>query len=1135
MVVAMRGMAWNVDFCTVAQNDDFRIEFCRMYAVVIERLLQKNITPKDVVVKLEEEYVQRITENSQLVRDFLVITYRILLVLKQRFAQYPLAPFPCCEMTLITEDELVRTLQRCFPIIIACSLYPVTDNISEKLRCYALHSLSMHFACCPLEDPGLLSDQAFLDMIYGFSENSPGILFSLLGHNLVHLLPVYLQKSITSGGVKFFTALCSYFKTPRPQAVTLAETLLQEWESVNLQSKDKQFQEAINTLYEEGGNLIASCLLHLSLTNKQIRDSAFILLASVSPILLTLNARNPGEQLRRLFQAFIHFSKESLTVETANGIAHVLCSRMPFCMEQVIDRLFDAFTEISVEHFERVFFVMSPMIESVRLDLENRRVSSQTERTFMRFSCCSFVERLVKLLTPLDIDAEDSLLLSIWPSLAARSGFEFVLLSLIGSTTSSPDVCKSVMTVIATLYRSDPAIVLDCLTKHLSFYFWLNDAVVVPLTHTTMLSEMLSKDDAADGEPVSQTVFIFETLVCIAEDNVAGLIPYLPVMFAACVLNQDRLRGMLLQILRSIARHLDQMTPPMVHDLIRFETNDISDLAAKLYNVLEDLKPSLADDFSIEILKWAMCCGDAHIAKCAVQAYSGFLYPCNVVVIGLFARIFWILSTALAQVTQADSNVDVICHIEYMSSIVQCLYQMAQIEVRTEDTNGIVSIFWMATECLRCTDPKCQDIFDAALQTIIFLAQFRDLFSLLRDPSAPYQMNQFTPNVFWKYHKPWSEKFVGYLPLICAYEGTNVSLCIKAINMLLILNYPCLLTQKENWMYIVLVLLMPWMWKVVMTDMSRFIFTSEDAALMDSTIEILQNSVSNPVITAGLDVIENQDASCYDAIQDVFREALKHIESDDIPMIARFYTSILFHGDKDMKLPLYALAALLVEAIPDSVKYMREFSVFAEGDPDRRNQFGRKYLAAVRSQAANLQESDYIEFEKSNRFPVLRLMERIVVVDTPHLYEFDEGPETTAQCGNLNGFLPICPVDPCFVDVPVVQRIRNSLERMEMPPFRDWSSQIGKGMTFLFDDKNTGKTNIVLEDVRFNELIPKTTTSIAPEVSHDTMETIFLRSEVGDPYDFIYIGDPKDLVVVAPNAFVPSFDVVNGCGQELFE
>ena len=1089
-------------------------------------------------MKLGQEYVDRITDNSQLVRDFLVVTYRILVVMKHRFAQCPLAPFPCCELTIIPEEDFVHTLQRCFPFIIACSLYPVTDDVSEKLHCYAIHALSMYFTCCPLENPNLLTNQTFMDVIYEFSETSPGLLFSLLAHNVVYLLPVYLQKSITSGGVKFFTALCSFFKSPRPQTVTVAEMLVQQWQSVNLQSTEPRFLEAVNVLYEEGGNLIASCLLHLALTEKQTRDAAFMLLGSISPLLLTLNCRHSGDQLERLFQAFIHFSKESLTLETVNSIAHVLVSRLSFCIEQVIDRLFDSFADIHVELIERLFFVMVPMIESIRLDLENRCVSNQTERTFMRFSCCSFVERLVKLLTLLDIDAEDSLILAIWPSLAARSGFEFVLLALIGSANSSPELHKSVTTVISTLYRADPVIVLDCLTKHLSFFFWLNDAVRMPLTHKNMLNEMLAKDDTAEEESVSQSVFIMQTLVCIAQDNVAGLVPYLPVLFAACVLNYEQLGSMLIQILRSIARHMDYLTPPMVHDLIRFETSDIADLTAKLSTVLDNLRPSLADSFGMEILRWAICCGDAQIATSAVQAYSGFLYPRESVVIGLFARVFWIMSTALAQVTQSDPTYDVSHHINYMSEVLHTLHEMAQVELHEEDTNSIISIFWMATQCLQCHQCPYQPIFDRALEIIIFFMHFQELFSLLRDPSSPYQPNQFTVNGFWRYHKPWSETFHGYLPLICAYEGTNIQLCIKAISMIVIQNYPCLLTSKDNWMYVVLVLLMPWMWKVVMTDMSRFMFTSEDAERMDSTIEVLKHSVSNKVITEGLDmIIENEDLYCYDAIQDVFREALKFIEPDDVPMIVHFYTVMLMNGDKHMKLPLYTLTTLILESLPESIKYLKEFTVIAEGDQDKKNQFYRKYLSAVRHKVSDMKDIEYVEMETNTYFPLFPLMERIVVVDTPHLYEFDEGPEAAALCVNLNAFLPICPIEPCFDGVPIMQRIRNGLERLEMPPFSEWSSQIGKGMTFIFDDNNTGKKKTInLDGATFNQHIPKTLSSIAPEVSHDTIETIFLRSEAaGDPSAFIFIGDPKDLVVLMPNAFVPSFQVVNECGQELFE
>lgn len=1127
VVVAMRGIAWNVDFCTVFQNDDFRIEFCRMYDNCSTRLLALDLTPNDFVVKLSRNYVAKIDNHSQLVRDFLVVTYRVLLAMKQRFVQCPKAPFPSCELFLITDQAFMQTMQKVFPFIISCCLYPVTDDVSERLHYYALHNLSIYFNCCPLENPSLLTNQTFLDLIYTFSETVNGILFNFFKHNMVSLLPIYLQKSVTHGGAKFFMALCSYFKAPRPRTLTISETLLQQWESIEMESFDTRYQDAVNVLYEESGHLIASCLFHLSMTDKHVRDSAFILLGSMCPVLLMYNNPHSGDKLVRLFQNFIHYSGQALTIEGVNGIANVIAARMSFCLEQVIDRLFDAFPDVPNELTERLFFVMIPLIDSIRLDLENRVVSSQTELNFMRFSCCSFVERLVRLLLPLDIATDDSLILAIWPSLALRSGFEFLLLSLIESAHSTPELHKPVVAVISALYKTDMSAVLDCLTKHLSFSFWLNETICTPLTHKTMLKEMLSKDDDYDEhEQVLQGLFVLEVLASIAEDDLAGVIPSLPIIFTACVLNIEKFGRVLNQILRSISRHMGHDTPPMVHDLLRFPTTDITQLSSKLYKVLLDMKANLAEPFCLEILRWSICCGDIQIARTAVRAYSGFLEPNNVVLVGLFARVLWILSTALSQVTEADAEYDASSYVEYVSEVLRALYRMAEVHLQRKDYAVTIGIFWIATECLLCHQKAYESIFDAALQIIVLIMQYPEMFELLKDPSRPCEMWHFTPNFFWKYHRPWSESFGGYLPLICAYEGTNVHLCIKAIIKVLISGYTPLLTSKDGWVYTVIVLLMPWMWKVVMTDMSRFMFTSEDVELMDSTVEILKTSVSNSIIAEGLDeIIESGDISSYSTVQDVFCESLKHIHLDDIPMIMRFYTSMLLHGDKHMKLPLYVLTTLIVQSIPDSVRFLSEFTAITEASHEKKRQYHRNYLAAVRSLASLSYPEETMD---KDIFPLFSLMEHIVVVDIPHLYEFDEAAEMMGTSGSLNALLPICPVDPSFVGVPIMQKIRNILERLELSPFKDWSSQIGKGMTFLFDDKNPGRRTVSLDHVSFKQFIPTTASNFSRQVSNDNMMSIFLRTEdEADPADFIIIPEPTGMAILQPNAFVPSISVVD--------
>jgi hypothetical protein len=149
-------------------------------------------------------------------------------------------------------------------------------------------------------------------------------------------------------------------------------------------------------------------------------------------------------------------------------------------------------------------------------------------------------------------------------------------------------------------------------------------------------------------------------------------------------------------------------------------------------------------------------------------------------------------------------------------------------------------------------------------------------------------------------------------------------------------------------------------------------------------------------------------------------------------------------------------------------------------------------------------------------------MERIVVVDVPHLYEVDALNERTSLCEDLNSFVPMAPTDPRLAGNERVAIIRDTLEMVDLPPFRDWSRMKDDGAAFM-----GGQGHVAVDLQRIDGVRVE-----VPEVIHDD------REEDGE---FEVEGDGEDddwglgFVILGPEPFIPLMDAVNATGVEYFE
>jgi hypothetical protein len=150
-------------------------------------------------------------------------------------------------------------------------------------------------------------------------------------------------------------------------------------------------------------------------------------------------------------------------------------------------------------------------------------------------------------------------------------------------------------------------------------------------------------------------------------------------------------------------------------------------------------------------------------------------------------------------------------------------------------------------------------------------------------------------------------------------------------------------------------------------------------------------------------------------------------------------------------------------------------------------------------------------------------MERIVVVDVPHLYEVDALNERTSLCEDLNSFVAMAPTDPRLAVHERVAGIRETLDAVDLPPFRQWERLRADGEAFMGGPGNTTVDLERVEGIRIE----------VPEVAHDDGgeedgEFDADADEEGDPWGMGF-------VILGPEPFIPSMEAVNGTGVEYFE
>jgi hypothetical protein len=279
----------------------------------------------------------------------------------------------------------------------------------------------------------------------------------------------------------------------------------------------------------------------------------------------------------------------------------------------------------------------------------------------------------------------------------------------------------------------------------------------------------------------------------------------------------------------------------------------------------------------------------------------------------------------------------------------------------------------------------------------------------------------------------------------------------------------------------------------------------------------MKNQLLEPEIQIGLNAIQNRDIF-YDLLQPLCITTLSRIASEDFDLIPKFYAVMLQNGDTRWRVSLYTIAIWLINANPELIPGFAEFANIARCEE-------KPILEDLR--ISFLSKAGDFEFvRQSVTFPFLRLMEHIVVVDVPHLYEVDALNERTSLCEDLNSFVPIAPIDERLSGNERVRIIRETLENVDLPPFRSWMRMMIQGARFMGDEHSVEK-NIDfprLEGIRLE----------IPEFVHDE-DNGDDEGTVEEKVVTIQRESPMDFVIIGAEPFVPPMEAVNATGQEFFE
>jgi hypothetical protein len=352
-------------------------------------------------------------------------------------------------------------------------------------------------------------------------------------------------------------------------------------------------------------------------------------------------------------------------------------------------------------------------------------------------------------------------------------------------------------------------------------------------------------------------------------------------------------------------------------------------------------------------------------------------------------------------------------------------------------------------------------------------------------------------------------------------------------------RYLPLFSDRPHAALVALLSLVPWMWSVVITDLSRFLFESDNVHAMEATFDALKAHITDPAILETLRFIgSDEEDDIYLSVAQLCSLVVPQLETEDLLLLARFYTSCLLYGDKTMISPLYSVVTGLLSYSMDSQKVAVALGAFVASVRRDKNEARRSYrdifLAAYDRTGVHATKAPDIV---PSVWSQIMLFERIVAVKIPHLYEVGQADVATMSLQDLNSFPPMIPFEQCLRGSDKFQLLTDLLTQYRFEPFVSWWEFTAKLMASVVDTEELeglrhamklGDLRLrssfeeILENIEVRqEVVPQEYAPAAIEEEEENHEEVG-----GDPYAFVF---------VQSRLFLPSSNSVYAIGEDLNE
>ena len=459
----------------------------------LKRYIYNNKLPpnprKFIFIKSDKHII---SENAVVVCDYLLVVYTLFQFYESQFKEEIQSVLPISPIVIDTSIPELKHLSHLFVPILNLTSFPSQTLIEKKMHIFATHAFSKFVTCISIPDVSLYLNQQFFDRVYKTSLELPSVMTNLMAHHFALLFPRFLESALCPGGKQYFHAISSLFEIyPSEFERSPLEYFINKlWKqrhymnqknSIDIDRTDPIVSEYLEVMYENCGTFLLCCLFYLVEPEKELSYCAFLLLGAITPILAIYHFHGRSDFAKPIIKAFLRFatlyghSISNLQISTIIEISELLSENFSFCLDQFLDDALDYIPQFPSETVNRTLTIIIPWFQRVDFDMENRVISKETDLLFMRFSCYSFIDKLLSSVPQIDLVNVNSPSMKIWRTLVMdgdtpKMNIVPILIMLMNAAENASNHSK-LQPLIRYLYRLHSRTVSDCFASFLTFSY----------------------------------------------------------------------------------------------------------------------------------------------------------------------------------------------------------------------------------------------------------------------------------------------------------------------------------------------------------------------------------------------------------------------------------------------------------------------------------------------------------------------------------------------------------------------------------------------------------------------------------------------------------------------------------------